>query len=148
MFLLDEDLLNEFFNFSYSVDIDNLDRMKMKIEYLKDKISEDTEESFEKNRKSYLMFSKDLLVNFLRYGLLMGPYVILFSMSLTLIKIIAKKSLRSAKDEMEQSMVVDNIRIYINYLTKIKMKNKNLSKKIDNTIVFLDNSIDGILDED
>ena len=148
MFLLDEDLLNEFFNFSYSVDIDNLDRMKMKIEYLKDKISEDTEESFEKNRKSYLMFSKDLLVNFLRYGLLMGPYFILFSMSLTLIKIIAKKSLRSAKDEMEQSMVVDNIRIYINYLTKIKMKNKNLSKKIDNTIVFLDNSIDGILDED
>jgi hypothetical protein len=95
-----------------------------------------------KENRTIFNFIKDLLKNWLKYGLIGGVYVIPFTITLFIIKIYMRKLAKSIKTEADKRMYVDYVKLEVTYLTSIKSNNKKLGNKINKTIDTLNNLAD------
>lgn len=153
MYILDEELLSEFFlhfpkkNKKDDENREIIDELKDDIEKIMNEIDDSQPAQFYNKYKKIISFCTNLILNFVQYGAIMGPLVIPFTIFMSLLTKVIKKSIKNIKNEADKNFLIERIKFFIDNLTKIRNKNPKLANKIDSTIDLLNKLLNKLLED-
>lgn len=148
---LDENVLLEGkipFPSKNSVNKEDFNNLTDNIRKTKDDIQKSEAIKFYSRYKIWINTIVGLIKDWVSFGSILGPAVIPFSLTISLLKLLIKKCMKYIKTEADKNMLVENLKIQITLLMNIKRNNKDnriVEEKIDNCIDFINSTINILL---